>query len=76
MTPTTPKKPTSYIEYKDGFPYAALTIPVELREKIGKRKYRKKLEAISSRKAQLEAASLVAGWKKEIALLKQFAEAP
>lgn len=70
MTPTTPKKPTSYIEYKDGFPYAALTIPVELREKIGKRKYRKKLEAISSRKAQLEAASLVAGWKKEIALHK------
>jgi integrase len=70
MTPTTPKKTTNYIEYKDGFPYAALTIPVELREKIGKRKYRKKLEAISSRKAQLEAASLVAGWKKEIALHK------
>jgi integrase len=70
MTPTTPKKTTSYIEYKDGFPYAALTIPVELREKIGKRKYRKKLDAISPRKAQLEAASLVAGWKKEIALHK------
>lgn len=70
MTPTTSKKPTSYIEYKDGFPYAALTIPVELREKIGKRKYRKKLDAISPRKAQLEAASLVAGWKKEIALHK------
>jgi integrase len=70
MTPTAPKKATSYIEYKDGIPYAALTIPVELREKIGKRKYRKKLEAISPRKAQLEAASLVAGWKKEIALHK------
>ena len=70
MTPTTPKKPTSYIEYKDGFPYAALTIPAELREKLGKRKYRKKLEAINLRKAQLEAASLVAGWKKEIALHK------
>ncbi|MFZ3039215.1 MAG: tyrosine-type recombinase/integrase [Polynucleobacter sp.] len=70
MAPATPKKTTNYIEYKDGFPYAALTIPAELREKIGKRKYRKKLEAISPRKAQLEAASLVAGWKKEIALHK------
>lgn len=70
MAPTTPKKSTSYIEYKDGFPYAALTIPVELRDKIGKRKYRKKLEARSPRKAQLEAASLVAGWKKELALHK------
>lgn len=70
MATNPPKKSTNYIEYKDGFPYAALTIPVELREKLGKRKYRKKLDASSPRKAQLEASSLVAGWKKEIALHK------
>jgi integrase len=43
-------------------------IPVNLRKKIGKRKYLKKLNATSPRKAQLEASILVSGWKKEIAL--------
>ena len=68
MSPAPTKKTPSYVEYKDGIPYASLTIPEELREKIGKRKYRKKLEASSPRKCELEAATLVVGWKKEIAL--------
>jgi integrase len=68
MTLASPKKTTSYIEYKNGFPYATLMIPVTLRKKIGKRKYLKKLNATSPRKAQLEASILVSGWKKEIAL--------
>jgi integrase len=70
MSPSPAKKTPNYVEYKDGHPYASLTIPEELRGKIGKRKYRKKLDASSPRKAQLEAAALVAGWKKEIALHK------
>lgn len=70
MPRSTPKKRTIYIELKDGHPYASLTIPEELREKIGKRKFRKKLKATSVKDAQLEAASLVTGWKKELALHK------
>ena len=70
MPRTTAKKPTIYIEFKDGHPYASLTIPAELREKIGKRKYRKKLKAACLKDVQLEAATLVAKWKKEIALHK------
>jgi integrase len=68
MPLTPPKKHTIYIELKDGHPYASLTIPAELREKIGKRKYRKKLKAASHKDVQLEAASLITKWKKEIAL--------
>lgn len=70
MPRTAPKKRTIYIELKDGHPYASLTIPAELREKIGKRKFRKKLKAASVKDVQLEAATLVTKWKKEIALHK------
>ena len=54
--------------------YAVLDVPKALHEHLGKRKFIQSLDTDSQLVAEGRVLSVVAGWKKQIALAKKFSD--
>ena len=59
------------IEFRDGRYFAYLDVPKDVRQKLGRRVYRKTLKTDSRSVATRRAGAYIAQWKSEIAMLRQ-----